>query len=83
MSEPYDKVKLNKRISDHFYNSENQHYQPSTIALRYIDSIISFTKSNNIKTYFIALPVHKEYLKKVPTSIIKSLAVVKNKIEKK
>lgn len=81
LSEPYDTVKLNNRISDHFFNSDNQPYPLSKSALRYIDSIISFTKSKNIETFFIALPVHKEYKKKIPLSMIKTFTIIRNKIE--
>ncbi|MDC0338335.1 hypothetical protein OAN33_02240 [Flavobacteriales bacterium] len=81
LKKPYDFSKLDSRISQHFFINNKTPYEVSKVSLSYIDSIISFAKFRKITPVFIALPVHKTYLKRVPERILKQFKSLALKFE--
>jgi hypothetical protein len=65
----------------YFYN--NKKVGISTVAINYLNSIIHLCKERKIKIILLVCPLHKEYLKRIPSNFIKKFNELKNKLANK
>lgn len=74
-----ESANINTTIQRHYYDKDSNNVGVSFIAPLYLDSIYQLTQKNNIDLVLVNLPLHIDYLNRVPNNFINYFNFIKSK----
>ncbi len=77
------RANLDGTIMRHYFDKDTNNIGISKIAHQYLDSIVDLTKQKNVELILVNVPLHKDYLKRIPENFVEYYDGVKLELEAK
>jgi hypothetical protein len=76
-----ERANLDGTIMRHYFDKDTNNIGISKVAHAYLDSILILTQQKNIELVLVNVPLHKDYLKRVPKNFIDYYDQTKKELE--
>jgi hypothetical protein len=78
-----ERANLDGTIMRHYFDKDTNNIGISKVARAYLDSMIVLTQQKNVELVLVNVPLHKDYLKRIPKNFIDYYDQVKKELELK